>query len=200
MRKPYQIMLGGYNVGENKMYYDIAIVIGRLQPLHKGHVSVIDKALDMAEKTVIVNGHSGFCDLRNPFSEDDVKGIVDNQYGDRLEVIQVYDNPSDDTWALRAHNKVVKPGEIKNKRICVVGGKKDINMYCSLFPTFDYLINSEYYSICATDIRKSYFCEGRILEELLPESSIKFLVDFKNTSCYNTLKKAYKNYYSGGIY
>ncbi|MEK7358233.1 MAG: adenylyltransferase/cytidyltransferase family protein, partial [Bdellovibrionota bacterium] len=54
------------------MKFKTAVVIGRFQPFHAGHQELIESALTLAEKVVIVVGSAGAArNLRNPFTADE---------------------------------------------------------------------------------------------------------------------------------
>ena len=44
----------------------IALIVGRFQPFHKGHLFLIKKALEKANKTIIGIGSSNIIDENNP--------------------------------------------------------------------------------------------------------------------------------------
>lgn len=57
----------------------IGVFLGRLQPPHKGHLAVIEKALSECDKVVIIIGSSNKKDtLRNPFSFELRKTLLIN--------------------------------------------------------------------------------------------------------------------------
>lgn len=183
------------------MCYDISMVVGRFQPLHKEHVALINKALEIGKKTVVVHGHSSFCDLRNPFTSEEVFDLLNKEFGNKIEIVQLFDNCSDSIWTNRVKNSIVKSTCSGGLKICLVGERKDLDMYLKLFPTFDYLINSKVHNVSATEIRKEFFINGTIIRELLPEVSIEFLKHYKeNKKKYCELKKGYSRYYSIGVY
>ncbi len=50
----------------------LALVIGRFQPLHNGHLSLIDEARKQADKTLVLIGSSRqLPDFKNPFSYEE---------------------------------------------------------------------------------------------------------------------------------
>ena len=57
--------------------FDCAVLIGRFQPVHKGHGFLIEQALLKAKKLVIVIGSSFAArSLRNPFSAQERKDMI----------------------------------------------------------------------------------------------------------------------------
>lgn len=61
------------------MKYDIAVIIGRFQPIHKGHIPAFRKAAEIAEHTACVIGSINKPSTpTNPFSYDERKMLVTN--------------------------------------------------------------------------------------------------------------------------
>ena len=48
--------------------YDTAILIGRFQPLHNGHLALLRDALCAARQVIVVLGSAGCTFTRNPFT------------------------------------------------------------------------------------------------------------------------------------
>ena len=58
------------------MNYKIALLIGRFQPFHKGHLFLIKKALEKADKIIIGIGSSNMSDENNPIDFETRKKII----------------------------------------------------------------------------------------------------------------------------
>lgn len=62
--------------------YKLGLVVGRFQPLHKGHVSIIQAALDKCERVIVLIGS---CQekrtLRNPLSYNERKQMIRDVFG-----------------------------------------------------------------------------------------------------------------------
>lgn len=57
--------------------YDIAVVIGRFQPVHNGHIPAFEKAAELARTTVCVVGSANKPSTsKNPFSVDERIGMI----------------------------------------------------------------------------------------------------------------------------
>lgn len=84
--------------------YNIGLVIGRFQPLHKGHVYLIKKALVVCEKIIIGIGSSNVQDSNNPFEVKERKKMVEELIrsekldGWVIKIIEIPDVPDDDVW------------------------------------------------------------------------------------------------------
>ncbi|MBD3350354.1 MAG: nicotinamide-nucleotide adenylyltransferase [Candidatus Lokiarchaeota archaeon] len=96
-----------------KKKYKIGLIIGRFQPVHKGHVGLIRECLKYIEKLKILIGSSQFSDKYNdPFSYDERKLMIDLALSDidihpnSYEVIPVPDQFNFKKWI----QKVVEKG------------------------------------------------------------------------------------------
>ena len=89
--------------------YDIAVVLGRFQPLHIGHINLIKQSLTLAKKVFVIIGHSGFQDIRHFIEPEEVATIIGNTfYVDRenLHIEHIADMHDDGKWVLKLANKI----------------------------------------------------------------------------------------------
>lgn len=92
--------------------YDHALVIGRFQPLHYGHLYLIKQALNIAESVTIGIGSANVRDTDNPFSPEEREYMLrkalkrDKLTGHVLKIVYLDDNPSDDVWLQETLGKV----------------------------------------------------------------------------------------------
>src|SRR3954447_25228920 len=57
--------------------YDYLVFIGRFQPLHNGHVHVINRALSSGAKVIVLVGSANVaCSPRNPFTYDERRDMI----------------------------------------------------------------------------------------------------------------------------
>ncbi|GAB4219240.1 MAG: hypothetical protein Fur009_4400 [Candidatus Microgenomates bacterium] len=86
------------------MDYKKALLIGRFQPFHKGHLYLLKKTLAIAEKIIIAIGSESIFDENNPLSFEKRKQIIEKVFQkeniiDRLEkIVGVEDFPDDNLW------------------------------------------------------------------------------------------------------
>ena len=148
--------------------YDFLCFIGRFQPFHFGHAEVIERALSLSEKVIVLVGSANSArSLRNPFTLDErytmikkiypeviVRGIDDHTYNDSAWIKQVHDVVKD--VVLRTDG--FQPNGMRDYRIGLVGCDKDhSSYYLKLFPewaneTVDFID-----PINATAIRKMIY-------------------------------------------
>ena len=80
------------------------LVFGRFQPFHLGHLYLIQKALEHAEKIIIAVGSSNVTDENNPISYEKrvemIEKVIEHEHlSDKvLKVVPSPDHPSDDEW------------------------------------------------------------------------------------------------------
>lgn len=147
--------------------YPFAVFIGRLQPPHRAHIQVIERALDKADQVVIVLGSSRCApNIRNPWSANDrmamIRRCFDYETAKRIHFVTVRDQPYSDTnWMVEVHAKVT---EITGaSAVALVGHKKDkTSFYLEFFPQWEFAdLGLFHETLSATDIRESFFAEGK---------------------------------------
>jgi len=76
------------------------LFIGRLNPPHIWHISIIDKALLENEKVIILIGTKKDRDQNNPLSFLDIKEILLLKYNNnpKLQILELLDDRSDLIW------------------------------------------------------------------------------------------------------
>lgn len=85
--------------------YKRALVLGRFQPFHNGHLEVIRRALEISESVIIAVGSINLADKDNPIGYKDRVAILRKMIGkegisDKVrEIVGVRDFPDDDEWA-----------------------------------------------------------------------------------------------------
>ena len=158
---------------EQDMYeYDYGVFIGRFQPLHKGHVAVIEKALTKVEKLIVLIGSSNFNRrVRNPFTFDERKNMftfvdsISKAIADKRIIIlpledKMYQNQA---WLRQAQDIVFDVTNEdgwrdKPKKIALVGSQKDgTGFYLNQFPQFSSVPVVHVIPLNASDIRLSMY-------------------------------------------
>jgi len=150
------------------MRYSHAVFIARLQPPHRAHIQVIERALDKADSVVIVLGSSRSAPgLRNPWTakqrEEMVRRCFDYETGQRLRFLAVRDQPYNDTnWMAEVHMKV-NEATAHSENVALVGHMKDnTSFYLEFFPQWKFVdLGLMHEGMSATSVREQYFEEGR---------------------------------------
>lgn len=181
--------------------YDYGIVIGRFQPFHLAHQSLIQHSLSLAEKVIVILGSArSASDVKNPFTpamrEEIIRACFPNE-ANRLIFRAVRDYPyNDHVWTAEVQNivgEIVKEDEAEHAKIAVVGFFKDkSSYYLNLFPQWNfeefYSSDKKLLSSNATLIRKNYFTGNDAWRELVPETVERYLEIFKLTEFFPPLQ------------
>ena len=72
--------------------YRLGILVGRFQTLHTGHEMIIEKAIELCDEVGIFIGSSQESGTnKNPFSYELRKEILENVFGDRVQIFPLPD-------------------------------------------------------------------------------------------------------------
>jgi len=181
--------------------YNYAVLIGRFQPFHLGHLHVFEKALTQAEHLIILVGSSGGPrSIRNPFTFTERQTII------RTSLPSAFDNKTtlrplldftydDDKWTQAVQSQIDEIAG-KQKSIVLIGHDKDeTTYYLALFPHWAYIEVSNLNGSNATSIRQDYLAstapEG-FSSHLLTRSVNHFLQSFAKTEHYRYLQQSYQ--------
>jgi len=74
------------------MQYKLGMILGRFQIFHKGHQSIIDKALELCDEVLILIGSSDKSGtMENPFTYEMRESIIRSIYNDRVIIAPLPD-------------------------------------------------------------------------------------------------------------
>lgn len=180
--------------------FDVLVALGRFQPFHLGHKSIIDAALERADRVVVIVG-SAHCarSVRNPFTAEERANMIYNTFPgeSRLVVTQVSDQKyNDNAWVLSVQH-AVRPYEdaaaSKRARVGLIGHDKDAtSYYLRMFPHWEFVSMPMVEDFHGTDIRNALFVDQDLQTEKLPASVAQFLTEFKVTPTYETLCEEFR--------
>jgi bifunctional NMN adenylyltransferase/nudix hydrolase len=117
----------------------LAVVIGRFSPFHLGHKQLVDHALTLADRVLIVLGSAlAPRTVKNPFLASEREQMIRASFpdaSDRLAFVALADNLySDQAWVTGVQKAVDGSGAPPD-RICLVGYEKDASSYyLKMFP------------------------------------------------------------------
>jgi nicotinamide-nucleotide adenylyltransferase len=150
-----------------------ALLIGRFQPFHKGHLAIIKNILDGVDELIIVVGSSQHKDSEdNPFSADErlemIRRALDSEGITKFQVYKVPDIGDDDRYPGHLMDRVpnfdaVYSGNSLVQRLFGAAGK-DVRKIS--------LIKRDEYS--GTEIRRR-MRSGEEWEHLVPDAVLKYL-------------------------
>lgn len=177
--------------------HKLVVLIGRFQPLHRAHVEIIRRALELGEKVVILVGSSLLPrTYKNPWSFDERKAMIITEAlsigldAHRLSVESLVDMNDDQAWAAQVQ-KLVSYKHHNDRQIAVIGHSKDESTYyLKMFPQWDLIDIEPIEPLNATDIRELYFRRNANLSyvnTVLPKTVWNFLSDFSGTDEYHQI-------------
>lgn len=182
--------------------YDVAVLIGRFQPVHNVHVELMKEAKRRAKKIVIIVGSADQPrTFKNPFTFEERSAMISAALEDagfspgdifdtviRSNIDTRYD---DDAWVIRVQN-IVNDVANEGDSVAIIGSEKDIKTkeYLDMFPQWDKIDIPHQEIMNATDIRNIYFNENLqlgYLGSVVPEPVYEMLDKFSFTETYNNI-------------
>lgn len=179
------------------MSYDLAVVIGRFQPCHYGHLYMIEQALKQANKVLILVGSSHRArTVKNPFSfrerQELLIACIAEQHPEFVSRVVVEPLEDQMYWEQRWIDQV----RALARQHCPLGSvalvghdKDDSTYYLAHFQDWPFVSLDNYQAISATPVRQAYLLDGAIETEALPKATQQFLADFKRTEHYVRLSE-----------
>lgn len=175
--------------------YDAIVFIGRFQPFHNAHLSIIQSAAELAEKVIVVVGSANQPrTFKNPFSFEERENLIqDTLMGLETELIieSNYDTIyNDDSWAVRVQN-IVNNHTNEDSKIGIIGHKKDeSSFYLDMFPQWELIEVDLIEELSASQIRQLYFKEDfnpNFIKGVVPSNVLEYLLDFAKTDEYEQI-------------
>ena len=142
--------------------YDTTLYIGRFEPVHNGHMALLQHALGGARQVIVVLGSAWQVrSPKNPFTwqerADMVRGALSPAQAARVQFLPVRDYYNEAVW-VRAVQSGVAQCTAPQARIGLVGHFKDAtSSYLKSFPHWELVHVERQGSIDATTIRNVYF-------------------------------------------
>jgi nicotinamide-nucleotide adenylyltransferase len=168
----------------------MALLIGRFQPFHKGHLLIIKKILEEADELIIVIGSSQYSATKeNPFSaaerEEMIRRALKTEGVSGFQVYKIPDINDDDLYPGHVRRLVPKFDRVYSgndlvQHLFKASGKdvRKIN-----------LIKGTEYS--GTEIRKRMI-KDRKWEQLVPEAVLEYLKEIKGVERVKELWRGYE--------
>jgi len=116
---------------------DVALVIGRFQPFHRGHVALVAHALEVGRRAILVLGSAGAPrSAKNPFTVEErvdmIRDSFEPEVRPRLAFVAVRDYYDEARWASAVRRGVALQSA---GPVALIGFRKDdSSAYLSLFP------------------------------------------------------------------
>lgn len=182
------------------MSFDLAVFVGRFQPFHVAHQRIVDQALDVAEKVLILIGS---CyeprSLRNPCFFEEREAMIRACYtaedNKRIICKPMRDiRYSDTLWVTHVQKAVYDIPGAADMDITLIGLQKQGSGYFpSLFPQWAHTPVHHDLSTTGTAIRKHMFSGGDMqrLKGHVPDALLPSLHAFVASSPGEGLKQEY---------
>ena len=185
--------------------YDAAVLIGRIQPLHQGHLALLHEALARADRAIVVLGSAHQARTpRNPFTWQEraqmLRDALPQAERARLIVLPMRDFYDEPRWA-QAIRQAVAQNTPAQAHIALVGHfKDDTSGYLRAFPGWDLIRMPRQGAIDATPIRDAYFgatpatLDAALapLTQYLPAATRSWLQQFAHTAHYPALQEEWR--------
>lgn len=147
--------------------FDALVFIGRFQPLHRGHIDVLQQALRQADRVCVLVGSTDKPrTVKDPFSFEErremISSVLDEDTRSRVLVAAVQDSSYNDSdWVRWVQDAVVALlGDTSGRKIGLIGHEKDASSYyLRMFPQWTLLQVEATEDISATEIREQLFAE-----------------------------------------
>ena len=182
--------------------YDYGIVIGRFQPFHLAHQELIQHAISLCERVIVILGSArSASDVKNPFTPKMREEMIRKCFPkENLEFRAVRDYPyNDHIWTTEIQNTVNQITEEdgdNNAKIAIVGFFKDrSSYYLNMFPQWEFeeffRPDKKFLSISASRIRENYFSGVDEWKQDVPAEVANYLDEFKQTETFEYLQKEF---------
>ena len=185
--------------------YDTAIYIGRFEPVHNGHLALLQRALGCAQQVIVVVGSAWQVrSPKNPFTWQEREAMLLSALPAtqraRVQVLPVRDYYNEAVW-VQAVQRGVAQLTGSGARIGLVGHFKDATSgYLSAFPHWALIPMERQGRIDATAIRDACFSAtpatvGAALSPLaseIPPSTLADLERFAQTPPYLALQEEWR--------
>ncbi len=183
----------------------LGLFIGRFQPFHLGHQSIVQAALKKLDFLILVIGSSEAPrSLKNPFSFEERRQLIQNNLNfflspadrARVQIIGVPDFPTDLAWinAILEGLEKINCNPLAGAEIWVIGHDKDDSTYylelLQQTKSFKLMLLDNFKNIDASLIRHLYFSpelsdanhqNWTMIRHYLSPVSEKFLKNFQKT-------------------
>jgi bifunctional NMN adenylyltransferase/nudix hydrolase len=186
----------------SKREYNLATFVGRLEPLHNGHIPNIQKALEIADHVLVIVGSANQPRTpKNPFTADERIAMIKSIFpDDRVQAVGVEDFYPDALWLqsvqTAVHKHLINNGvDTQSATVAILGHDKDhTSFYLSQFPTWKFIeighrIRDKGEKILDASVIRDHYFAGEF-DEIIPDvptEVLAFLDKFSKTPEYKLL-------------
>ena len=199
--------------------HDLAVLIGRFEPVHNGHLSLLREALARAHRVIVIVGSAFQARTpKNPFTWQERAGLLQESVtpdeARRLTVCPMRDYYDPARWAGAVRAAVARQAP-PGGRIALVGHFKDASSsYLSDFPGWELIRLPRRGAMDSTVLRDAWFgCAAQDMAQTLarfagevPAATLALMARFAGTPAYAALQqewqvlRAYRAAWAGAPY
>ncbi|MDD2894072.1 MAG: bifunctional nicotinamide-nucleotide adenylyltransferase/Nudix hydroxylase [Halothiobacillaceae bacterium] len=194
--------------------YDLLVFVGRFQPFHRSHATIVSAALGKAAQVLVLIGSANTArSTRNPFTAREREVMIRESFPDAGEALQIRAIPDypymEDLWLRQIQDAVKSVAEsVGAKRIGLVGHfKDDTSYYLRMFPQWTLVEMPNYEGRSSTELRELLFEPNgngtrMLLESAMPQAAAEFVAEFRRLPQFAQLVeehaflKAYRQQYA----
>jgi bifunctional NMN adenylyltransferase/nudix hydrolase len=184
---------------------DLAVIIGRFQPLHYGQIYNIDKGLQVANKVVVLVGSAyNSVSPKNPFTYQERENMINDFFfhgeSDRVFVEPLPDSLYEENqWVIDVQEaiRLHLPEGKERDSVVLIGHEKDASSYyLNNFPQWEFIETGKwpekYSGVDATKIRELYYEHDlRYIKGVVPPTTYSFLEKYTKTKAYGNIVAEY---------
>lgn len=186
--------------------YNISVIIGRFQPVHKAHLDIIKQSLLISNNLIIIIGSDNQPRTpKNPFTSYEREQMIINSLPEEIYSRIIFSRMEDSIyntqeWVRNVQDIVLTesiqnvPNWIDDSSTVLIGHHKDTSsFYLDMFPQWESIEIPLIDDLHSTDIREIYFNpnnNGTIGN--LPEGVKTFLREFEQTDEFQTLREEWE--------
>lgn len=151
-----------------------ALIIGRFQPFHFGHLRLIEFAAKEVDSLIIGIGSSQESNTKeNPFSAEERRRMIENSLsGIKFEILEIPDINNNDLWVLHVKKIIPEFDSVYTNAELERHLFKEASYEVRETPFFD---RGNY---SGTEIRKRILA-GEMWEDLVPEGTLKVMEEIR---------------------
>ncbi|WP_330084717.1 bifunctional nicotinamide-nucleotide adenylyltransferase/Nudix hydroxylase [Methylocystis iwaonis] len=175
------------------MRYDLAVFIGRFEPFHLGHLAILQRALALSSRVVVLVGSAEAPrTAKNPWSFTERVVMIQAALGgdaSRVTALPLRDHLySENAWLAEAQAQVARvAGDAKS--IGLFGFSKDASSYyLKAFPQWELVDAASVPLLSATELRRQLFSQEpgalRLIEANVPAPVFEIIDAFRKTDAY----------------
>lgn len=163
------------------MQFDYLLFIGRFEPFHNGHHAVVSRALQLAEKVIVLIGSANKPrTIRNPWNVSEREVMIRSTFADvasRLIIRPLRDHLYNDSLWVTDVQRIVAEITAASPRakIGLIGHRKDqSSRYLEMFPQWELVHSPNVEGVSATDLREYLFAggDGDLGKDLLIKAAV----------------------------